>query len=62
MAHHRDWERSDDETLLRAILAREPTACEVFYRRHLPRVIAYLLRETGDREATADLAAECSRG
>jgi DNA-directed RNA polymerase specialized sigma24 family protein len=58
MVHRRDWERADDETLLGAILAREEAACEVFYRRHLPRVLAYLLRETGDREATADLAAE----
>jgi hypothetical protein len=30
----------------------------VFYRRHLPGVVGYLVRETGDRDASADLAAE----
>jgi RNA polymerase sigma factor (sigma-70 family) len=30
----------------------------MFYRRHLPAVLALLLRETLDREAAADLAAE----
>ncbi|MGI9184330.1 MAG: RNA polymerase sigma factor [Solirubrobacteraceae bacterium] len=58
MAHHQDWERADDADLLRGIVARQEPAFAVFYRRHLPRVLAYLLRETGDRETTADLAAE----
>ena len=58
MAHHGAWERCDDAALLRAIVARDDAAFAVFYRRHLPRVLAYLLRETGDRETTADLAAE----
>jgi RNA polymerase sigma-70 factor (ECF subfamily) len=30
----------------------------VFYRRHIATVLAYLLRETRDREIAADLAAE----
>jgi RNA polymerase sigma factor (sigma-70 family) len=30
----------------------------VFYRRHLPRVVAFLLRQTGDPELSADLTAE----
>lgn len=40
------------------MIAGEGEAFAVFYRRHLPAVVAFLLRETGDREATADLAAE----
>jgi DNA-directed RNA polymerase specialized sigma24 family protein len=58
MAHHGDWQRSDDTALLRAIVARDDAAFAAFYRRHLSRVLAYLLRETSDRETTADLAAE----
>lgn len=58
MASARQPDRSDDATLLAAIAARNDAAFGVFYRRHLPRVLAYLLRATGDREATADLGAE----
>jgi RNA polymerase sigma factor (sigma-70 family) len=47
-----------DEELLSAIAACDGDAFTFFYRRHLPRVLAYLLRETGDRELAADLAAE----
>jgi RNA polymerase sigma factor (sigma-70 family) len=47
-----------DRELLQAIARRDGEAFTVFYRRHLPYVVAYLLRETGDRELTADLAAE----
>lgn len=47
-----------DGQLLAAISAGDGTAFERFYGRHLPGVIAFLLRETRDREATADLAAE----
>ena len=52
-----DPQRTDGE-LLSAVVAGDGAAFAVFYRRHLPVVIAFLLRETGDREATADLAAE----
>jgi RNA polymerase sigma-70 factor (ECF subfamily) len=52
-----DRERTDGE-LLAAIAAGDGTAFAVFYRRHLPGVVGYLVRETGDREVSADLAAE----
>lgn len=51
-------ERWSDERLLAAIAACDGDAFGVFYRRHLPRTVGYLLRETGDREVAADLAAE----
>jgi RNA polymerase sigma-70 factor (ECF subfamily) len=51
-------ERWSDRELLAAVAARDPEALAAFYRRHLPRVLAYLLHETRDREAAADLAAE----
>lgn len=49
--------RTDGE-LLAAVVAGDGQAFSAFYRRHLPTVVAFLLRETGDREATADLTAE----
>lgn len=49
---------SSDGELLRAKRAGDGAAFATFYRRHLPRVVAFLMRETGDREASADLAAE----
>jgi RNA polymerase sigma factor (sigma-70 family) len=49
--------RTDGE-LLAAAAAGDGGAFAVFYRRHLPAVVGFLLRETGDREASADLAAE----
>jgi len=53
--NRRQW---SDSTLLSAIAARDGAAFAVFYRRHLAAVLAFLLRETRDREAAADLAAE----
>jgi RNA polymerase sigma-70 factor (ECF subfamily) len=47
-----------DRELLESIAQCDGEAFTVFYRRHLPRVVAYLVRETGDRELAADLAAE----
>ena len=47
-----------DLKLLRAIANHDQQACAVFYRRHLPRTVAYLMRETRDPELAADLAAE----
>lgn len=47
-----------DAALLSAIAARDGAAFAAFYRRHVPAVLAYLLRETHDREAAADLTAE----
>ena len=54
----RDLEQASDEQLLEAIAACDGRASAVFYRRHLPAVLAYLMRETRDPEAAADLAAE----
>jgi RNA polymerase sigma-70 factor, ECF subfamily len=48
----------NDGDLLSAVVAGDGQAFAVFYRRHLPAVVGFLLRETSDREATADLAAE----
>jgi RNA polymerase sigma factor (sigma-70 family) len=47
-----------DGQLLGATRHGDGAAYSVFYRRHLPAVIRFLLRETRDRELTADLAAE----
>lgn len=52
------YERWPDADLLAAIAQRDREACTVFYRRHLPRTLAHLMRETRDPEVTADLAAE----
>jgi RNA polymerase sigma-70 factor (ECF subfamily) len=49
---------ASDGDLLRATRTGDGVAFAIFYRRHLPRVVAFLLRETGDRETSADLAAE----
>jgi RNA polymerase sigma-70 factor (ECF subfamily) len=51
-------EDKTDGELLAAVAAGDGAAFATFYRRHLPTVVAFLLRETGDREATADLTAE----
>jgi RNA polymerase sigma factor (sigma-70 family) len=52
-----DLERTDGE-LLAAVVSGDGAAFAAFYRRHLPGVVGYLVRETGDREVSADLAAE----
>jgi RNA polymerase sigma-70 factor, ECF subfamily len=49
---------SSDAALLSAIASRDGAAFSVFYRRHVPAVLAYLMRETRDPETAADLAAE----
>ena len=49
---------SDAVRLLAGIAVCDGEAFGVFYRRHLPRTVGYLLRETRDREVAADLAAE----
>lgn len=55
MDNRQHW---SDAALLSAIAARDGAAFAVFYRRHLPTVLAYLMRETRDREVAADLGAE----
>jgi RNA polymerase sigma-70 factor (ECF subfamily) len=57
-ASARNRQDLSDAALLAAIASRDGAAFSVFYRRHVPMVLAYLLRETRDREAAADLAAE----
>jgi RNA polymerase sigma-70 factor (ECF subfamily) len=52
-----ELERTDGE-LLAAVVSGDGAAFAVFYQRHLPGVVGYLVRETGDREVSADLAAE----
>ena len=47
-----------DGELLAAVVAGDGAAFAIFYRRHVSAVVGFLLRETGDREVTADLAAE----
>lgn len=49
--------RSDGELLI-AARSGDGAAFAMFYRRHLPGVVGFLLRETGDREVAADLTAE----
>jgi len=51
-------EQASDADLLSAIAGCDGQAFAVFYRRHLPAVLAYLMRETRDLEAAADLAAK----
>ncbi|MDQ6607792.1 MAG: RNA polymerase sigma factor [Actinomycetota bacterium] len=47
-----------DAVLLRAAAKGEGAAFAVFYRRHLPAVVGFLVGKTGDPEVSADLAAE----
>jgi RNA polymerase sigma factor (sigma-70 family) len=47
-----------DGDLLAAVVRGDGQAFATFYRRHLPAVVGLILRETGDREVTADLTAE----
>lgn len=59
MVREREYlERASDADLLSAIASRDGNAFRVFYRRHLPAVLAYLMRETREPEVAADLAAE----
>ncbi len=47
-----------DAALLAAVAARDDAAFTVLYRRYLPVVLRWCLRETGNREIAADLSAE----
>lgn len=53
-----DRSRWSDRELLAAIANQDGSAFVAFYRRYLPVVLRYLMRRTGSREASADLAAE----
>jgi RNA polymerase sigma factor (sigma-70 family) len=48
----------DDAKLLALTAAGDKDAFAAFYRRHLPAVVSFALRATGDREIAADLAGE----
>lgn len=48
----------DEAGLVRAAAGGDAAAFAVLYRRHLPAVLRWCLRETGNRELAADLAAE----
>jgi RNA polymerase sigma factor (sigma-70 family) len=56
--HREDRSGWGDAELLAAVAQRDGAAFSAFYRRHLAEVLAYLVRETGDSELAADLAAE----
>lgn len=47
-----------DAALVAAVAAKDDAAFTVLYRRYLPVVLRWCLRETGDREIAADLSAE----
>jgi len=53
----RRWEDSDDGELL-AATRDDPQAFAVFYRRHVPAVLAFFSRRTHSRELSLDLTAE----
>jgi RNA polymerase sigma-70 factor (ECF subfamily) len=52
------YERWSDEELLRGTAQCDRDAFAVFYRRHLPIVVGFVVRETRDRELAGDLTAE----
>src|SRR5581483_8069587 len=48
----------DDAELIAATARGDADAFALLYRRHLPRVVGFALRATGDPEVAADLTAE----
>jgi len=48
----------DDDELIAATARGDADAFAALYRRHLPRVVSYVMRATGDPEVAADLTAE----
>jgi RNA polymerase sigma-70 factor (ECF subfamily) len=58
MEFMRDRARWSDAQLLAAVAACDEQAFSTFYRRHLPLVVGWCLRRTGDPELAADLTAE----
>ncbi|MGA9874799.1 MAG: RNA polymerase sigma factor [Solirubrobacteraceae bacterium] len=53
-----DSSDDDDARLLVAVAAGDEAAFDLLYRRYLPVVVRWCLRETGSRELAADLSAE----
>jgi RNA polymerase sigma-70 factor (ECF subfamily) len=58
MALVRDRGRWSDTQLLAGVAACDERAFSAFYRRHLPLIVAWCVRRTGDPELAADLTAE----
>jgi len=54
----RNRSRWSDAQLLAAIAACDDRAFSVFYRRHLPTIVGWSMRRTGDADLAADLTAE----
>ena len=52
--------RADDAALIGRIASGDKAAFATIYDRYLPLVLRWSLRETGNREGAADLAAETS--
>jgi DNA-directed RNA polymerase specialized sigma24 family protein len=50
--------RADDAALIGRIASGDKAAFATIYDRHLPLVLRWSLRETGNREVAADPAAE----
>ena len=50
--------RADDAALIGRIASGDKAAFATIYDRYLPLVLRWSLRETGNREVAADLAAE----
>jgi RNA polymerase sigma-70 factor (ECF subfamily) len=58
MNRYADRRRWSDRELLAAIAGIDREAFTVFYRRHLPVVLAFLAQQTAEPETAADLTAE----
>ena len=58
MALVRDRSRWSDAQLLAGVAACDERAFSALYRRHLPMVVRWCVRRTGDPELAADLTAE----
>jgi RNA polymerase sigma factor (sigma-70 family) len=53
-----EWVDDDEAGLVAAVAGGDAAAFGVLYRRYLPVVLRWCLRETGNREVAADLSAE----
>jgi len=53
-----DQAEDPDAALVAAVAARDEAAFTVLYRRYLPVMLRWCLRETGNREVAADLSSE----
>ena len=58
MSFMNDRARWSDAQLLAGVAGRDERAFSAFYRRHLPMIVGWCVRRTGDPELAADLTAE----